>query len=43
MMDYGQVLELDEVTLEDRLNLYNAKKRILIKDGKIANILEEGE
>ena len=42
-MNYEQVVELSEVTLEDCLNLYNVRKRVVINDGKIVNILDEDE
>ena len=43
MTNYSQVLELDEITLEDCLNLFKTGKIILIEDGRITNILEEGD
>lgn len=40
MNNYGQVLELDEITLNDCLNLY--KKGItVINDGRVINILDK--
>ena len=38
-----EVLELDEITLEDCLNLFKTGKIMLIEDGRITNILEEGD
>lgn len=43
MTNYSQVLELDEITLEDCMNLFKCGKTILIEDGRITNILEEGD
>lgn len=43
MTNYSQVLELDEITLEDCMNLFKHGKAILIEDGRITNILEEGD
>lgn len=43
MKNYGQVLELDEITLNDCLNLYakNKNMTIIINDGKVIDILDE--
>ena len=43
MTNYSQVLELDEITLEDCMNLFKYCKATLIEDGRITNILEEGD
>ena len=43
MTNYSQVLELDEITLEDCMNLFKYGKTMLIEDGRITNILEEGD
>lgn len=43
MTNYSQVLELDEITLEDCMNLFKYDKATLIEDGRITNILEEGD
>lgn len=40
MTNYSQVLELDEITLEDCMNLFKYGKTTLIEDGRITNILE---
>lgn len=37
MKNYGQVLELDEITLNDCLNLY----KVVINDGRVINILDK--
>ena len=42
-MDYDTVIELSEVTLEDCMNLFKYGKTTLIEDGRITNILEEGD
>lgn len=34
MKDYGQVLELSEITLDDCINLYKVGKRILLEEGE---------
>ncbi len=37
-MDYNAVIELDNVTLDDCLNLYESKKiTAIINDGRIVN------
>ena len=41
MNNYGQVLELDEITLNDRLNLYAKNMTVIINDGKVIDILDE--
>ena len=43
MTNYSQVLELDEITLEDCMNLFKCGKTTLIEDDRITNILEEGD
>ncbi len=43
MTNYSQVLELDEITLEDCMHLFKYGKTTLIEDGRITNILEEGD
>ena len=41
-MSYEQVIELDNVTLEDCLYLYNRKKMVtIINDGRIINFKKE--
>ena len=41
-MDYNNVIELDEVTLEDCINLYEKKGiATVINNGKIENFIEE--
>ena len=41
-MDYNNVIELDEVTLEDCIVLYEKKGiSTIINDGKIENFIEE--
>lgn len=43
-MNYGQVLELDEITLYDcDTYLYGLGKRVVINDGHVVNLLDEGE
>ena len=42
-MDYNQVIELDNITIQDCCDLYNYRKiTTTINDGKITN-LEKGE
>ena len=41
-MDYNNVIELDEVTLEDCINLYEKKGiATVINNGRIENFIEE--
>ena len=41
-MNYDTVIELDEVTLEDCINLYEKKNiKTVINNGKIENFIEE--
>ena len=41
-MDYETVIELDEVTLEHCINLYEKKNiKTVINNGKIENFIEE--
>lgn len=41
-MDYNNVIELDEVTLEDRIDLYEKKNMsTIINDGYIINFVKE--
>ena len=41
-MDYDAVIELDEVTLEDCINLYEKKNiKTVINNGRIENFVEE--
>ena len=41
-MDYDTVIELDEITLEDCIDLYEKKNvRTVISDGHIANFVKE--
>ena len=41
-MNYDTVIELDEVTLEDCINLYEKKNlKTVINNGKIENFVEE--
>lgn len=40
-MDYNTVIELDNVTLDDCLNLYECKKiTTIINDGRIVNFIK---
>ena len=42
-MNYEQVLELDEITLDDcDTYLYGLGKRVVINDGHIINLVNEG-
>ena len=41
MKNYGQVLELDEITLNECLNLYAKNMTVIINDGKVIDILDE--
>lgn len=42
-MDYSKIIEMDNVTVEDCIDLFEKKnKRIIINNGKIVNF-EEGE
>ena len=41
-MDYNNVIELDEVTLEDRIDLYEKKNiSVVINDGHVINFVKE--
>ena len=41
-MNYDAVIELDEVTLEDCINLYEKENiKTVINNGKIENFIEE--
>ena len=41
-MNYETVIELDEVTLEECINLYEKKNlKTVINNGKIENFIEE--
>ena len=41
-MDYNNVIELDEVTLEDCIDLYEKKNvRVVISDGHITDFVKE--
>ena len=41
-MDYNNVIELDEVTLEDCIDLYEKKGiATVINDGRVENFIEE--
>ena len=41
-MDYNNVIELDEVTLEDCIDLYEKKNvRTVICDGHLTNLVKE--
>ena len=41
-MDYSTVIELDNITLEDCLVLYEKKNvEIVINDGKVVNFVKE--
>ena len=41
-MDYDTVIELDEVTLEDCIDLYTKKNvTTIINDGRIINFIKE--
>lgn len=43
-MNYENVIELDEVTLEDCVDLYEKRKMIIIiNDGRIINFMKENE
>lgn len=42
MTDYSKMIELDNVTLEDCLDLYEKKGKVtLIEDGKVTNFIKE--
>ena len=42
MMNYENVIELDHVTLEDCIDLYEKKNiKTIINNGKIENFIEE--
>lgn len=42
MLDYGQFIDLDNVTLEDCVTLYDKKDMItIIEDGRIINFMKE--
>ena len=41
MNNYGQVLELDEITLNDCLNLYKKWITFVINDVRVINILDK--
>lgn len=43
MKNYGQILELDEITSNDCLNLYTKNMTVIINDGKVIDILDEGK
>lgn len=41
-MDYNTVIELDNVTLGDCLDLYEKRKKVtIINDGRIINFIKE--
>ena len=41
-MNYDAVIELDEVTLEDCINLYEKKNiKTVINNGRVINFVEE--
>ena len=41
-MDYNKIIELDNVTLEDCIDLYEKKGlKTIINNGKIENFIEE--
>ena len=43
-MDYEAVIELDEVTLEDCMDLYEKKGiSTIINDGRIVNFMKESD
>ena len=43
-MDYSKMIEMDNVTIKDCLDLLEKKnKRTIINDGRIVNFIEEGE
>ena len=43
-MDYSTVIELDNVTLQDCIDMYNMKDMIaIINDGKVIGFGKEGE
>ena len=42
-MDYGKIIELDNITKDDCINLYvNNGLRLMINDGVIVNLVDEG-
>ena len=36
--DYGDVVELDNLTLEDCINLYHSGYEVVIKDGQVVDL-----
>ena len=40
-MDYNNIIELDEVTLEDCIDLYEKGIATVINNGRIENFVEE--
>ena len=43
-MDYSKMIEMDNVTIKDCLDLLEKKnKRTIINDSRIVNFIEEGE
>lgn len=42
-MDYSKMIEMDNVTIEDCIDLFEKNKRTVINDGRIVNFIEEGE
>ena len=42
MLDYGQIIDLDNVTIQDCENLYdNVGKVAIIEDGRVINFMKE--
>ena len=43
-MDYNQIMELDNITIQDCIDMYNMKNMIaIINDGKVIGFGKEGE
>ena len=43
-MDYNQIMELDNITIQDCIDMYNMKDMITIcNDGKVIGFGKEGE
>lgn len=40
-MDYNKVIDLDSITLEDCERFYKNRKRLIINDGRVVDIVEE--
>ena len=42
-INYDNFVELDDITLEDCLDLYNKNIFTIINDGRIINLMKEGD